>query len=116
MNSLFLRPSGCPYGVDPRDWRIAVVERQANSQSALIDALDHPAAGDQVRRNSRGGDDGSRQVGFLAPVLARPTTSPAANLHHPSISISFDKIDYFDLLHLVRRCQALNQTLLDLAV
>lgn len=43
MNAPFLRPIGCPAGVDPAEWRKALVDRieqQAAILSALVDALD----------------------------------------------------------------------------
>ena len=43
MNVPFLRPRGCPGGIDPSDWRKALAERidrHAAILSNLIDALD----------------------------------------------------------------------------
>ena len=43
MNVPFLRPLGCPAGVDPAEWRKAVADRIEQMQDAmrvLIDALD----------------------------------------------------------------------------
>ncbi|WP_108462262.1 hypothetical protein [Devosia naphthalenivorans] len=43
MNVPFLRPHGCPSGLDPSDWRKALAERidrHAAILSNLIDALD----------------------------------------------------------------------------
>lgn len=43
MNAPFLRPSGCPQGVEPAEWRkalVARIDRQAAVLSALIEALD----------------------------------------------------------------------------
>lgn len=44
MNAPFLRPVGCPRGVDPAQWRKAVqarIEQHADALAGLIDALDH---------------------------------------------------------------------------
>ena len=43
MNAPFLRPVGCPVGVEPVEWRkalLARIEDQAAVLSALVDALD----------------------------------------------------------------------------
>ena len=43
MNAPFLRPHGCPIGIDPATWRKAVAERieaHHEAMQALIDALD----------------------------------------------------------------------------
>lgn len=43
MNAPFLRPAGCPAGVDPSDWRQALsdrIEQMAAAMTNLIDALD----------------------------------------------------------------------------
>jgi hypothetical protein len=43
MNAPFLRPTGCPMGVDPVQWRRAVqarIEQHADALAVLIDALD----------------------------------------------------------------------------
>lgn len=43
MNVPFLRPRGCPLGIDPADWRRALeqrIDQHAAVLSTLIDALD----------------------------------------------------------------------------
>jgi hypothetical protein len=43
MNVPFLRPRGCPVGIDPSDWRKALeqrIDQHAAALSTLIDALD----------------------------------------------------------------------------
>ena len=43
MNAPFLRPAGCPAGVDPSEWRQAIsdrIEQMAAAMTNLIDALD----------------------------------------------------------------------------
>lgn len=43
MTVTFIRPTGCPAGIDPINWRKALetrIERQAAILSALVDALD----------------------------------------------------------------------------
>ena len=43
MNAPFLRPAGCPAGVDPSEWRQAIsdrIEQMAAAMMNLIDALD----------------------------------------------------------------------------
>ena len=43
MNAPFLRPTGCPIGVEPNEWRQALskrIEHLAVVMTALIDALD----------------------------------------------------------------------------